>query len=394
MNKKIIYLIILGVVVSVTSVLADEEVIEVSAYDKIWGAAKWVDNADATVLQSLNFSGRLQGEAFSFKSQDASNDNVKWRRLRLGFKAQIFKDWTLHSELDLNMDQADQDSWNAFYRRLTDTYIGWKPSKVVKLKVGKQSAGFTLDGATSSKKLLVPERSIVAENLWFPTEYFTGGAVYGDIGDFFYKVGGFSSSGEPELGHFESGYFALFSAGYKVGEKGSLRLDYVYNDPDYTGTLKDSDYNVGTRNLEHVVALVYKQMLSKKFGFWADMAGSIGISDTSNPGDVINQSDLLGVDLMPFYNVTDRFQVVCQYAGVMSLDRKSDVRMARYASRNAGRTKVKAAHNLLLGFNWYLYGHKLKWQNAVEYNYGKGLAGTGGDDYNGYGVTSALRISW
>jgi phosphate-selective porin OprO/OprP len=47
----------------------------------------------------------------------------------------------------------------------------------------------------------------------------------------------------------------------------------------------------------------------------------------------------------------------------------------------------------LLGFNVYLYGHKLKWQNAIEYNRGTNLAKTG-DDYNGYGITSALRISW
>jgi phosphate-selective porin OprO/OprP len=48
---------------------------------------------------------------------------------------------------------------------------------------------------------------------------------------------------------------------------------------------------------------------------------------------------------------------------------------------------------MLLGFNWYLYGHKLKWQNAVEYNYGENVAGTG-EDEKGYGFTSALRISW
>jgi phosphate-selective porin OprO/OprP len=95
---------------------------------------------------------------------------------------------------------------------------------------------------------------------------------------------------------------------------------------------------------------------------------------------------------MPFYNFNDHFQLVAQYAGVTSLDNQSDIKMSRYAGKNAGDT-VEASHNFLLGFNWYLYGHKLKWQNAIEYNYGKNLATTG-EDYNGYGVTSALRISW
>ena len=127
-------------------------------------------------------------------------------------------------------------------------------------------------------------------------------------------------------------------------------------------------------------------MLSEKLGIWADIAGGKGISNAKNG------SDLAGVDIMPFYNFTDSLQLVLQYAGVTSLDNKADVRMSRYANKNAGK-KVETAHNFLLGFNWYLYGHKLKWQNAVEYNYGENLAGTG-DDYNGYGVTSALRISW
>ena len=308
----------------------------------------------------------------------------------MGFKAQFFNHFIIHAEMDGDMNDVDEDDWDEFYGRLTDSYIGWNPSKAAKIKIGKQSAGFTLDGATSSKKLLVPERSIVAENLWFPSEYFTGAAVSGNVEDWSYKVGGFSASGENEFGHFESGYFALLSAGHKIGEKGSLRLDYVYNNPDYTGTQKDSDYTVGTKDLEHVVALVYKQMLSKKLGFWSDIAGGKGIFDAANG---IGQSDLVGLDIMPFYNFTDSLQLVLQYAGVTSLDNQSDVRMTRYANKNVGK-RVETAHNLLLGFNWYLYGHKLKWQNAIEYNYGKNLAGIEGDDYNGYGVTSALRISW
>ena len=73
------------------------------------------------------------------------------------------------------------------------------------------------------------------------------------------------------------------------------------------------------------------------------------------------------------------------------------VNMSRYAGRNtpAGvrRNRAEESHNLLLGFNWYFYGHKLKWQNAVEYNYGRDLAHNG-EDYNGYGITSAFRLSW
>ncbi len=390
MNKKTIFTIALGIAISAGWAVA-EEATEPSVYDKIWGYGTFIDNDEAAIVQKLALTGRLQGDAYSFRSENSSYEDVEWRRFRFGFKAEIFQDFVLHSELDFDMNEGDSGDWDAFYNRLTDTYLGWKPSKAVNVKLGKQSAGFTLDGATSSKKLIVPERSIVAGNLWFPTEYFTGASVYGDKEGVSYKVGAFSSSGEAELGHFDSGYFALLSAGIDIGEKGSLRMDYVYNDPDYTSDYKDykGKNAVGTKDHEHVAALVYKQMISEKLGLWSDIAVTKGIADTDAG---IDQSDLLGIDIMPFYNFTDTLQLVVQYAGVTSLDNQSDVKMSRYAGKNAG-DKVATSHNLLLGFNWYLYGHKLKWQNAVEYNYGKTLSKTG-EDYNGYGATSALRISW
>jgi phosphate-selective porin OprO/OprP len=377
MTRKAIVGMVLGLAVSATATFA-EEAAEPSAYDKIWDTATvLVDNSDGPI-QKIVLTGRLQGDAVSFHSQDSNYDDLDWRRFRIGFKASVFNDLLLHVEMDGDMNDVNQDAWDKFYGRLTDAYVGWKACKEATVKVGKQSAGFTLDGATSSKKLIVPERSIVAENLWFTTEYFSGAAVSGDVEGWSYNAGAFSASGENEFGHFESGYFALLSAGHKIGDKGSLRLDYVYNDPDF-----DSDYSAGTKKLEHIAALVYKDMLSEKIGLWSDLAVATGLN---------GQSDLLGVDIMPFYNISDELQLVLQYAGVTSLDNQSDVKMSRYAGKNAGGDKVETAHNFLLGFNWYLYGHKLKWQNAVEYNYGKSLAS--GGDYNGYGLTSALRISW
>ncbi|MDF7824719.1 porin [Pontiellaceae bacterium B12227] len=374
MNNKTVIGIACAIALS-GAAMADEGA---SIYDRIWDSATLVKDSTGPI-EKVAFVGRLQGDAYSFGGKVTHNEDLVWRRLRLGFKASLIQNLLIHVEGDFNLNETED--WDEFSNRITDTYVGWAPSKQTKFKFGKQSAGFTLDGATSSKKLLVPERSIVAGNLWFGTEYFTGAAVYGDVENISYKVGGFSSSGEAGFGHFDSGYFALLSAGTKVGEDGSLRLDYVYNDTDY-----DSKYGYGTKKLDHVLALVYKQKLGEKFGIWADVAGGFGNSDQG-------MSDLFGVDIMPYYDISDTLQLVLQYAGVTSLDSEVDVSMSRYAYRNVGKEKVETAHNLLLGFNWYLYGHKLKWQNAVEYNHGKNLDDSG-NDYNGYGLTSAVRISW
>lgn len=377
MNKKLIIGLAATTALATVSALAGEA----SIYDTIWDYGTFIDNKDAAVVQKFGITGRLQGDAFSFADDnDNENEDMLWRRFRFGFKGTLFQDFTVHAEADLDANELDSGSWDEIYGRLTDAYVKWDASDAVSLKVGKQSAGFTLDGATSSKKLLVPERSIVAGNLWFGTEYFTGASIGGKMDDWSYKVGGFSGSGEDEFGHFDNGYFGLVSLGRKTGEKGKLRLDYVYND-----TKNSVDYGKkGTTDMEHIVALVHTTKLSDKLGIWSDLVYGAGMDD---------KGDLFGGSVMPFYDISDNFQLVAQYAGVTSLNNDADVKMSRYASRNVGKTKVEEAHNLLLGFNWYLYGHKLKWQNAVEYNYGKNLASSG-DDYNGYGVTSAIRISW
>ena len=383
MLKQTIYNLVIGTILFTLFNASAEEKKE-SSYDKIWQHTRLIQTPDSTIFQSLELSGRLQGDAFSFRESDFSNENLKWRRLRLGFKAHLFNQITLHSEMDLNLNETDQN-WDTFYYRLTDSYLNWKFSDKNSLKIGKQSAGFTLDGATSSKKLITPERSIVADNLWFPTEYFSGAQWAGHSENFGYKTGLFSASGEAEFGHFESGYFALFSIDWNIGENGTLRLDYVYNNPDHS-----SDYQVGARNLSHIGALVYKQMYSKKLGLWSDIAIAKGIKDRTNS---IDQGDLFGWDITPFYNINEQLQLVLQYSAVLDLENQSTVRMSRYAYKNVTGKKVESTHNLLLGFNWYLYGHKLKWQNAIEYNFGEDLDQSG-KNYSGYGLTSAFRMSW
>ena len=354
---------------------------EVSAdsinYDKIW---------NAPIVKKLGFTGRLQGDAYHFDGEGKSNDDLAWRRFRVGLKKSVESDVVLHSELDLNIDGIN--NWDDFYLRLTDTYVGWNPSSETKFKFGTQSAGFTLDGSTSSKSLIVPERNIVAGNLWFGTEYFTGASVGGDM-TWSYKAG-VSPLVAKLVGHFDAGYFGLFSIGQAVGEDGSWRLDYVYNDPDYSTDHRNfkGRLDVGTADHEHVLAFVYKQMINS-LGIWADIATSKGVEDSAFG---VDQSDLLGFSIKPFYNFTDKLQLVVEYASVTSLDAERDVKLARYAAKNDA-AKVETAHNLLLGFNWYLYGHKLKWHNAVEYNYGINQSGSG-DNYIGHGLTSAFRISW
>jgi phosphate-selective porin OprO/OprP len=351
----------------------------VSVYDQIWAHTKLYENEDNRVIQNFLLTGRLQADAAFFDAGQGDYEKLLWRRFRFGFKSSIFQDFTLHAEAEFDLNNLDTDDIDDAYGGLTDAYLSWSPGEAITLKVGKQSAGFTLDGATSSKKLITLERSTVATNLWFPTEYFTGITGHGEIGAWTYNTGVFSGSGDDGFGSFDSGYFGLVSLGYGFEEQTGLdaclvRLDYVYNDPDYSG-------NVGTRDLEHVLSLASK-IEQGAAGVWANLSFGSGIGD---------QSDLLGLQVMPYYNINDKWQLAFRYTLVTSSD-DNGVRLNRYESRIEDGRSDKA-HEFFLGLNWYLYGHKLKWQNGVEYTTASDAANDGGR-YNGWGLTSGIRISW
>ncbi len=352
---------------------------ESTTYDRIWRVGTLYKNKDNPVIQKFVLTGRAQADAAFFDGGQGDYNRLDWRRFRFGFKSSLFQNFVLHFEGDFNLNNLDSDQNEDVYVRFTDFNLGWSQGDAFMLKIGKQSSPFTLDGATSSKKLLTLERSTVATNLWFPTEYFTSVAALGKIGNWNYYTGIFSSSGDDEFGSFDSGYFGLVSLEYNFADSIGLdtslvRIDYVYNDPDFSG-------NVGTRELRQVASLTTK-FENGRYGIWSDISFGDGIG---------NQSDLIGFLVMPYYEITDKWQLVFRYSLVTS-SADNGVRLNRYESRiESGRSDE--AHEYFLGLNWYLYGHKLKWQNGVEYTHTSDSARDGGA-YDGWGFTSGIRLSW
>ncbi len=280
----------------------------------------------------------------------------------------------LHIEGDFDLNKSLGDS----YTRLTDANIGWSPRKNMDFKVLKQSAGFTLDGATSSKKLLTMQRNDLTNNLWFTKEYFTGISTKGEIGESWsYKVGIFSSDGSDELSRFEANYFTLLSLNHSFTkspklDRGLIRVDYVYN---------NEDINADTRDFSQVLSLVTKWKI-KPWGLWTDLSAGKGYAD---------QSDVWGVVLMPFYDFNPHIQVVLRYTYLSSGD-DNGLRLPRYENKiTDGRGNEY--NEIYAGLNVYFYGHKLKWQTGLEYATMKDGADDGGE-YRGWGLSTGLRLYW
>lgn len=378
LQKKVIQVIAIAAICAATSGIApyaaaDEQ--DESTFDSIWGYATLYENEDNRYVQKFALSGRLQADSAYFDAdQGRFSDAFRWRRFRFGFTSHLFQDWTVRIEGAFDLEQSIGD----IYTSLTDAYIGWAPNDSLNLKVLKHSAGFTLDGATSSTKLLTMQRNNLTNNLWFTAEYFTGISARGEVGERWrYTAGLFSSDGNEELSQFEASYFTLFSLGYRIPESpklksGLVRVDYVYN---------DEDPKAATRDFSHVLSLV-TEWETGRWGLRTDLSAGKGHA---------GQSDTWGAVVMPFYDFTPRIQGVLRYTYVGSED-DNGVRLTRYANEIVSG-RGNEYNEIYAGVNVYFYGHKLKWQTGLEYESMRDDANDGGE-YEGWGLSTGLRLYW
>lgn len=344
---------------------------EPSIFDRTWNYAKLYDNPDNPFVQSVSFTGRYQLDYAVLDRDDY--DTLNNRRWRMGLKIGLFENFTIHGEIDLDHDE------DPFFRRWTDLYAAWTMDDRLEIKVGKQSAPFTLDGMTSSKRLLTIDRSNLANNLWFTREYIPGVTGSGTIDQWQYHTGLYSSGSESqEFGNFDGKYFILTSLGYDFADplgvdQALLTGNYVFNDPD-----ADNSF---TRSMHHVASLNY-QMEHGDWGLRTDVSGGSGYR---------GQSDLWGATVMPYYNFTDRIQAVLRGSYLQSED-NNGIRFARYESETV-RGRGDSYTEIYFGINYYLYGHKLKIQTGVHHADMRDGANDGGS-HRGWGWTTGLRVSW
>jgi len=344
-----------------------------STIDRIYGAATLYEDNSNPTIQKFAFSGRFQLDYFRVDADQGEADGWDVRRWRMGFKGDIFQNFNFRIEGDFNDDPDD------FYKRLTDCYIGLESPSGVVLKVGKQSAPFTLDGHTSSNNLYTTERSVIGNNVWFPEEYLPGVSVSGEHGNWRPFAGVFSAgSKNGEFGNFDGSWFGLLSLGYDFSEVGNLDegttgFDFVYQAPDIDNSFTRPNEYVGSFSL----------ILKKgRWGLQGNVSGTRGY-DT--------QGDLFGYLIMPLFDITEKLQAAVRYSTLDSSD-PHGIRSGRYADRVvSGRGDDYT--QLYAGLNYFVDGHRLKFQLGLDWTKMEDSTNSGGN-YRGLGVTVALRTNW
>jgi phosphate-selective porin OprO/OprP len=345
-----------------------------SIYDKIWQQFTTIyDDSSNPVVQRVLFSGRFQHDFAAIGADPGDHDEWNTRRLRLGPRVTLFRTFTLSVEAELNPQEMDP-----LYTRLTDAYVQWSQSGQFIVTAGKQSIPYTMDGATSSRDLVAVDRSNLTNNIWFPQEYLPGVSVSGRTAPWMYRLGVYSAgTANKEFGEFDGGTATLAVVGYDFAKalgtrEALLAANYVHQN--------ENPNNTFTRQLQNILSVNFK-LDTERWGVRSDVSTATGY---------LRQSDLWGMMAMPYFNVTDKLQLVARYTFLESAD-PNGVQLATYENRVvAGRGDEY--NEMYVGANYYFYGHRLKLQTGVQVADMNDRADDGA--YSGVSWTSGVRVGW
>lgn len=384
-----------------------------TAWDRTWSAFTLYKDESNPILQEFSLQGRLQvqyadgdsGGHYDIEDfKDGSDKNAQsvWgdhfeaRRARLGIKSKWFQNWKFEGQIDVDTtDGADN-----LYLDIYDLYLSYTASDALTVTAGKMKVKLGREQEISSKEILTFERSLVS-NLFFPGEL-TGVMANGKgIYDYWlYEMGVYASDRSREFSEFDAGAVVLGKIGYDYSSQANLdsavaSFQYMYNsDPGYQGEAEDDNYFSSSSPVFSNSIGLNTDITQGRFGLTADLLygfGFDGDAEQKGASKSIDQSDVFGISLIPSYFIADGLQLVGRLQLATSADGDGLSLPGRYEkwspdgqNDSTGDTYFSA----YAGLNYYLYGHKLKVMNGIEYST------LGGGDYDGYTFLSGLRFSF
>jgi phosphate-selective porin OprO/OprP len=385
-----------------------------TAWDRAWSAFTLYKDDNNPILQEFSLQGRLQvqtiygedgGDSFNTSDyKDAGNDETVWgndieaRRARFGFKSKWFQNWKLEGQINVDTDGLDNEGGHTLYKDIYDLYLTYAQSDALNISVGKTKVKFSREQEISSKEILTIERSLLSNTL-FPGEL-TGAWVNGKgIADhWLYEFGVYGADRMREFSNFDEGAVILGKIGYDYSSQAGLdsavaSLHYMHNtNPGYRSDKVEPNFSFGTSpSFSDSIALT-NDITQGRFGLTTEILygfGYVGDADQGSRTVSIDQSDVLGLTIIPSYFIADGLQLVGRLQLATCSD-PDDLRVpARYERLVAGDDERGNTYaSAYLGLNYYLYGHKLKLMNGIEYSK------MGGGDYDGYTLMSGLRFSF
>lgn len=371
-----------------------------TAMDQFWSGFTLYKDEDNQVLQEFSLQGRLHVQTMfgegedSFDTsdyKDAGNDETVWgdsieaRRARIGFKSKWFQSWKFDGMINVDVDGMDNSGSDTLYKDLYDLYVTYAPSDAFNISAGKTKVKFTREQETSSNNILTLERSLLSNTL-FPGELtgiWTSGK--GIKGGWLYELGAYGNDRSREFTSRDGGTIVLGKIGYDYAERFGFdtavaSIHYMTNsEPDYDEPSSSAYNPSASPNFKSSIAIT-NEITQGRFGLMSDIMLASGDG---------SQSDVMGVTIIPSYFIADGLQLVGRLQ-VATCEDPNDLRLPSRYERlgDGGDERGNTYASAYLGLNYYMYGHKLKLMNGIEFSH------LGGGDYDGYTFMSGLRFSF
>ncbi|MDH4445047.1 MAG: porin [Akkermansiaceae bacterium] len=398
-------------------------------FDRAWSAFTLYKDESNPILQEFSLQGRLQVhyadgnsdnghfDIRDFKEASNANDQTVWgdnfeaRRARLGFKSKWYQSWKLEGQIDADTT----DGANKIYRSIYDLSLTYAPTDAMNVTVGKTKVKFGREQEISSKEILPFESSLIS-NLLFPGEL-TGVMVNGKgIQDYWtYELGVYGSDRVRTFSGYNEGTVTLGKIGYNYSSQSNLdtalaSVQFMHNSaPGFKETDSDNFYSNSSPAFTDSIALT-NDITMGRFGLITDILYGFGYRGTADQAGLeksLNQTDVFGISLIPSYFIASGLQLVGQLQWAIS-DSVQPASGSDPATTNLGLQSryEKWAPSVIpngdsytsayIGLNYYLYSHKLKFMNGIQYStMDGGLAKSGQTaSYDGYTFLSGLRFSF
>lgn len=327
---------------------------EPSDFDKLWSLATLYKDPSNPYLEEIRLFGRFHENWADEETSKGSWNGFDERRLRAGVDIKFLDGFELRGEYRF----IPSNDPIVAIPGLTDAYIAWSVDPAFKITVGKQLPPFTDEGIITSNELLTVERSNVANTFWIGEDnYSTGVSISGTKNHWQYYAGVFSGELDQYFSKFDAGYYYVAGLGYDFAKQWDLdhallRVDYVYNDGD--------PLNLAPKPFSNTVDLD-----------WELKKGRYGLNGTLIRGSGIGkQPDVWGFELMPTFSITKKLELVARYTFLDSNGPGGIKAQRRYENVVPDITGARGDQYqaIYAGLNYYIYGHKLKFQTGVEYS--------------------------
>jgi len=386
-----------------------------TAFDKVWSGFTLYKDDNNPILQEFALQGRLQiqtaighDEKGSFNMRDYKNsgknenvwgDYIEARRAYLGFKSKWFQNWKLEGQIDVDTDGLDgAGPGRTMYKDIYDLYLTYAPTDALNISLGKQEIKLSREQEISSKEILTFERSLVT-NLLHPGNL-TGLWVSGKGIDehWLYELGIYGNDQVREFTNLDGGILTLAKIGYDYSAQSKMdsaivSFRYMHNSqPGFQSDEVFKNYGPAASPAFSDSICLSNDIIQGRFGLTTDVLygfGYHGSADQKGVSKAVTQSDVFAINIIPSYFIADGWQLVgrLQYANSASANGLS--LPGRYEAVAPSTDKKGNTYtSVYAGINYYIYGHKLKIMNGIEYSY------LGGGDYNGYTFLSGLRLAF